>query len=196
MFFIPGLDSWPNAMTEPSLPPYSDVVQQTRQLNLGIDAAELHGSLCGLISGGKAGDREHWLGLALADPDTAPADPASALDQLYLASVEALASPELGFALLLPDDDAPVSERGEALVNWCRGFLGGFGLAAGAAPALSEESSEALADIARIAASDLSYDDPDTDEDALEEVSEFVRVAVMLLHSDCVLGPRHRRSLN
>ena len=183
-------------MTDSSLPPYSEVIQQTRQLRLGVEAAELHGSLCGLISGGKTGNRELWLGLALADPDIAPIDPGSALDQLYLASVEALSSPELGFALLLPEDDAPVSERGEALVNWCRGFLGGFGLAAGAAPALSEESSEALADIARIASSDLSYDDPEADEDALEEVAEFVRVAVMLLHSDCVLAPRHRRSLN
>jgi uncharacterized protein YgfB (UPF0149 family) len=183
-------------MPEPSLPPYSEADRQARQLHLGIDAAELHGSLCGLISGGKAGDREHWLGLALADPDTAPVDPASALDRMYLASIEALSSPELGFALLLPDDDMPVSERGEALLAWCRGFLGGFGLAAGAAPAMSEESSEALADLGRIASSDLSYDDPDADEDALEEVAEFVRVAVMLLHSDCVLGPRHRRSLN
>jgi uncharacterized protein YgfB (UPF0149 family) len=48
----------------------------------------------------------------------------------------------------------------------------------------------------RHAASDLSYEDPDADEDALEEVSEFIRVAVLLLHSDCVLGPRHRRKLN
>jgi len=183
-------------MTEPSLPLYSGVANQVGELRLGLDTAELHGSLCGLISGGKIGSRELWLGLALADPDIAPADPGSALDQMYLASVEALASPELGFVLLLPEDDAPVSERGEALVNWCRGFLGGFGLAAGAAPALSEESREALADIARIASSDLSYDDPEADEDALEEVAEFVRVAVMLLHSDCVLGPRHRRSLN
>jgi hypothetical protein len=183
-------------MTDLSLPLYSGVANQVGELRLGLDAAELHGNLCGLISGGNAGDRVRWLGLALADPDIAPADAGSALDQLYLASVEALSSPELGFALLLPDDDAPVSERGEALVNWCRGFLGGFGLAAGAAPALSDESSEALADIARIASSDLSYDDPEADEDALEEVAEFVRVAVMLLHSDCVLGPRHRRSLN
>jgi hypothetical protein len=183
-------------MPEPSLPPYSEVDRQARQLDLGIDAAELHGSLCGLISGGKAGDRERWLGQALADPDAVPGDPAGALDQMYFASVAALSSPELGFALLLPDDSVPVSERGEALLAWCRGFLGGFGLAAGAAPALSEESSEALADLGRIAASDLSYDDPDADEEALEEVAEFVRVAVMLLHSDCVLGPRHRRSLN
>ena len=86
--------------------------------------------------------------------------------------------------------------RADALLSWCRGFLGGFGLAAGAKPPLSEESEEALGDIARIAASDLSYEDPEADAAALEEVSEFIRVAVMLLHSDCVLGPRHRRKLN
>ena len=34
------------------------------------------------------------------------------------------------------------------------------------------------------------------DEDALAELEEFVRVAALLLHGDCVLGPRHRRSLN
>ena len=47
-----------------------------------------------------------------------------------------------------------------------------------------------------MAASDLAYDDPESDEQALEEVAEFVRVAALLLHSDCVLAPRHRRSLN
>jgi len=50
--------------------------------------------------------------------------------------------------------------------------------------------------LGRIAASELSYEDADSDEEAFEEVSEFVRVAAMLLHSDCVLGPRHRRKLH
>ncbi|HEY9143467.1 MAG TPA: UPF0149 family protein, partial [Arenimonas sp.] len=63
-------------------------------------------------------------------------------------------------------------------------------------PPLSEESEEALADMARIAASDLSYEEPEADAEALEEVAEFIRVAALLLHSDCVLGPRHRRKLN
>jgi uncharacterized protein YgfB (UPF0149 family) len=97
---------------------------------------------------------------------------------------------------LLPDDDLPVVERGDALMSWCRGFLGGFGLAAGAEPPLSEESRDALGDLAKMASSHLSYDEPEADAEALEEVSEFVRVAVLLLHSDCVLAPRHRRSLN
>jgi uncharacterized protein YgfB (UPF0149 family) len=86
--------------------------------------------------------------------------------------------------------------RADALLAWCRGFLGGFGLASGASPPLSEEGGEALADLGRIAGSALDYDDPDADEDALAEIEEFVRVAALLLHSDCVLGPRHRRQLH
>ena len=45
---------------------------------------------------------------------------------------------------------------------------------------------------------DGEWDEEDEEEDeaALSELEEFVRVAVLLLHGDCVLGPRHRRSLN
>ena len=76
--------------------------------------------------------------------------------------------------------------------------LGGFGLAAGASPPLSVEGGEALQDLARLAAASVQDIDEDEEEDesALSELEEFVRVAVLLLHGDCVLGPRHRRSLN
>ncbi|WP_267120279.1 UPF0149 family protein, partial [Xanthomonas sacchari] len=104
---------------------------------------------------------------------------------------------DFGFDLVLADAGAPLPERADALFDWCRGFLGGFGLAAGAAPPLSEEGQEALQDVARLAqASADDFDSGDEDEDALAEIEEFVRVAVLLLHSDCVLGPRHRQRLN
>ncbi len=161
-----------------------------------MDPCELHGSLCGFLSGGGQHDRQAWLARVMADPLLSPPEAGGAMDRLYAASTRQLDSPDFEFELLLPGEDRPVSERGDGLVTWCRGFLGGFGLAAGAQPPLSEDSSEALADIARIAASDLSYEDPEADEAALAEVAEFIRVAALLLHSDCVLGPRHRRKLN
>ena len=67
--------------------------------------------------------------------------------------------------------------------------------AGGAAP-LSEEGSEALQDLARLAKASAESSEDEEDEDALAELEEFVRVAALLLHGDCVLGPRHRRSLN
>ncbi len=183
-------------MTEIDLPTHADVGAQADAMRLGTDASELHGLLCGFLSGGAAPSRSEWVALVMADSDLEDVARDSALDQLFLATSRLLEAPDFGFELLLPDPDLSVSERGDALLSWCRGFLGGFGLAAGAEPPLSEESRDALGDLARIASSDLAYDEPDADEDALEEVAEFVRVAVLLLHSDCVLGPRHRRSLN
>ena len=184
-------------MNEIPLPDYADIEAQVQGLQLGQDASELHGALCGYLSGGAPEPgRTAWLGTVMADPGLGAVEAESPLDRMYTASGQLLESPDFGFDLLLPNIDRPVRERGDALIRWCRGFLGGFGLSAGAEPPLSEESRDALGDLARMAASDLAYDDPESDEQALEEVAEFVRVAALLLHSDCVLAPRHRRSLN
>lgn len=183
-------------MTDAPLPAHARVADELQALEAAVSPAELHGALCGFIAGGGRHDRAGWFAAVMADPTLSAPGPDSALDVLYGASARQLEDPDFGFELLLPADDRPVDERGDGLLAWCRGFLGGFGLAAGAEPPLSEEAAEALADLARIASSDLSYDEPESDEDALAEVAEFVRVAVMLLHSDCVLGPRHRRRLN
>jgi uncharacterized protein YgfB (UPF0149 family) len=184
-------------MSEHELPPHAEVSAELHALAVGMDASELHGSLCGFLSGGgDAPTRTDWINRMLADPEPVDIAPGGALDRMYVATAALLEAPDFGFEMLLPPADEAVAERGEALLGWCRGFLGGFGMAAGAAPPLSEESRDALADLGRIAGSELSYEDPENDEEALEEVAEFVRVAALLLHSDCVLGPRHRRSLN
>lgn len=183
-------------MPDISLPPHADLATELAALEAGLAPSELHGSLCGFLSGGGKPDQAAWFPSVMADPMLSAPAPGGALDQLYRASVAQLESADFAFELLLPPEDAPVSARGDGLLAWCRGFLGGFGLASGPNPPLSDEAEEALADLARIAASDLTYEEPDADEDALAEVAEFVRVAVMLLHSDCVLGPRHRRRLN
>ena len=73
-----------------------------------------------------------------------------------------LADPELGFEPLLPADDRPLAERAEAMVDWCRGFLGGFGLAGAAAHAkLSDEAQEVLRDLATIAGSSFDFGNED-----------------------------------
>ena len=183
-------------MTAIEMPDYAEVGAQIAQMQLGMDAAELHGSLCGFLSGGESPGRKAWLPRVMAEPDPGLVEHDSPLDRLFVATEALLESPDFGFELLLPEESAPIGERGDALLGWCRGFLGGFGLAAGEHPPLSEDSADALRDLARMAASELSYEDPDGDEDSLAEIVEFVRVAALLLHGDCVLGPRHRKSLN
>jgi len=168
----------------PQLPPHDAVEHEIAQLQLGVDAAELHGSLCGFLSAGGELSMRDWLQRLEVDAEGGEAPPDGALAGLYLATRAQLGDPDLGFALLLPGEDDPVDARAEALLAWCRGFMGGFGLVAGSTGRLSAEAREAFEDLGKIASSSLSYDEPEADEQALTEVSEFVRVATLLLHGD------------
>jgi len=178
------------------LPIPEAVAAASRELGLAATPAELHGGLCGWLCGGGE-DVPGWLGKVLADAGAPVPPPGSALDQLRLASVAQLDDGQFAFQLLLAGEGQPLRERVQALFDWCRSFLGGFGLAAGSNPPLSEEGREALQDLGKLAAARVEdIDEDDEDEDSLSELEEFVRVATLLLHGDCVLGPRHRRRLN
>jgi uncharacterized protein len=182
-------------MSNLSFPDYQAVQQSLESMALDGSAGEFHGSLCGyLCAGGSVASG--WLSRLVLDDDVQDPKSGTDISQLFNVTRQTLESPDFEFSLLLPDEDRPLAERADALVDWCRGFLGGFGMVADAQSNLGEESSDAINDFAKIAASDLSYDDPDADEEAFEEVAEYVRVGALLVHSDCVLGPRHRRTLN
>lgn len=181
-------------MTE-SLPVLAEVAAACRERQLGTDASELHGSLCGWLAGAGA-DSAEWLRRVLVDDELPLPPPGDVLERLREATALQLEDRDFGFELLLPEHPASLFERSGALFAWCRGFVGAFGLAAGAHPPLSEEGTEALADLVRLSAASPEEGGDEEDEEALAEIEEFVRVAVLLLHGDAALGPRHRRSLN
>lgn len=178
-----------------ALPPLAEIDAACRALDLAISASELHGGLCGWLAGGGEATPQ-WLAKAMVDADLPAPLPDSVLDCLCRATAAQLDDRSFGFSLLLPGSEATLAARSEALFDWCRGFVGGFGLGAGGEPPLSEEGREALHDLARLAAATAQDDGDDEDEAALAEIEEFVRVAVLLLHGDCTLGPRHRGRLN
>ncbi|HKE47564.1 MAG TPA: UPF0149 family protein [Rhodanobacteraceae bacterium] len=163
---------------------YAELAHAIKTLRLGVGASDLHGSLTGyLCAGGRAG-AEEWPAALELDPDV-KALRHEALRQLYRDCRAQLEDPDLGFEPLLPAHDAPVERRADALVEWCRGFLGGVGLSGTTnRQRLSEDANEVLADFGRIASSRFDYDDAEEDETALSEVLEFVRVGVLLLHAE------------
>jgi uncharacterized protein YgfB (UPF0149 family) len=167
---------------------YDELDTLAISLRLGTEASELHGSLCGYLAGGGLLGKVTLLSALQLDGEaTHPsADDQALLDKLAKQCESELADPELGFEPLLPADDRPLTERAEAMVDWCRGFLGGFGLAGtGAHAQLSDEAQEVLRDFGTIAASSFDFGNEDEDEDALIEVQEFVRIGAMLLHTEC-----------
>lgn len=180
----------------PDLPSHDAVADALRTLQLGVDAAELHGALCGFLGAGGTLRRDDWIAHLQIEADATAVRGNPALDQLFVASCAQLADADLGFALLLPTDDAPVGERVDALLGWCRGYLGGFGLGIGGTPTLSPDAQEALQDLGRIAAFSADEDDLERDEEAFAEVAEFVRVAALLLHADTARDADARRRLH
>lgn len=182
-------------MPDVELPSWSAVEEAIARHSLALSPAELHGALSGWFAGGGA-DTPDWLGQVMADAALPQIPAGSPLDTLRAASLAQLGDRGFAFELLLPEGDASLGERSGALFDWCRGFLGAFGLAAGANPPLSEEGTEALHDLAGLATATAQDDGDEEDEDALAEIEEFVRVAVLLLHGDCVLAPGHRRQFN
>lgn len=179
----------------PDLPQLSAVEAEIHRLALATSASELHGALCGWLAGGGAAVRA-WPATVMVDDTLAAPEEGSPLDRLRAASAAQLADRSFDFTLLLPDAEAPLAERSGALFDWCRGFLGAFGMASGANPKLSEEAAEALGDLAKLAAAQSQEDGDEEDEAALAEIEEFVRVATLLLHGDCVLAAEHRQRLN
>ncbi len=178
-----------------SLPDVSEIDAALRARTIAVGASELHGSLSGWIAGGGATDAG-WLVEVLVDDTLPRLGEDDVLERLRRVTEVQLEDRSFGFALVIPGEDASLAERSGALFDWCRGFVGAFGLAAGSAPPLSEESSEALVDLVKLSRATAQEDGDQDDEDALAEIEEFIRVAALLLHGDCAMGPRHRGRMN
>lgn len=180
-------------MSAIELPDWNEVAQAADRLALASTPAELHGALCGWLAAGGE-DAPDWPARVLADPGIPAPQAGEVLDRLRRASVAQFADPEFGFSLLLPEGEGPVV-RATALFAWCRAFLGGFGLAVASKP-LSEDAQEALRDLASLGAAQIDANDDGSDEEALVEIEEYLRMAVLLLHADCVLAPQRRQRLH
>ena len=155
-------------------------------LRFGIGPSDLHGSLTGYLCGGGVADSHGWLAALELDPDEAAAEiPQTVLTDLYEQCAAWFDDPALSFEPLLPPADTALDSRADALVEWCRGFLGGLGLAGlSQQHGLSADGTEILKDFGTIAGTHFEYADGEEDETALVEVIEFIRIGVLLLHAE------------
>lgn len=168
---------------------HHDINQTLAEHRLGINASELHGALCGYLCAGGGAGAQAWceaLALeALQDLLSDDADARKTFGRFFDQARTRLSDPLLAFEPMLPDEDSRVADRADALVEWCRGFIGGLGLAGNdAAESLSEDAKEVLGDLSRIAGSDLQTGEDDGDEVDFTEVLEYVRMAVLLLQTE------------
>lgn len=168
-------------------PTYEALESALRQAESEMSPAESHGLICGMLCVDPAVSDDRWIGEVVSESPEGGTDPAGArelLARLRGASAAALAGEEVGLQLFLPADDAALMLRTEALIHWCNAFLYGLGVAGLRDDAsLSPQAREVLEELTEVSQLDPEAEGEE-DERAFFDVSEFVRVSVMLLYED------------
>lgn len=170
-------------------PPYSELNAALTRIDADVLAAEAHGLLCGLLCACGNITFARWQKEVAPDVDINNATAKSALTlmaQAHLASLAELEAQGVSITVMLPDEDAPLADRAQALAQWCQGWLFGFSLggvsAKGTLPSDSEELMRDFSEIARAGIEEES--DLEEAENAFAELEEYVRCGVVLIHSE------------
>lgn len=168
-----------------SIANYSDIQRLLSQERSLTDAAEAHGALAGSLCTGRGYRFEDWLQEILPD-GRAQAEAATALQELYAHTLDALGGEMLEFRPLLPEDAEPIDARTTALAQWCVGFLYGLGSnAVDDAGRLPGEVGEVVRDFTEITRVDVGRSDTEeSNESAYAELVEFVRVGAQLVFDE------------
>jgi len=170
-----------------SLPTYQTFSDTISVLDLPISSSELHGIMCGYLCAGAANEGEAYLrALTPNKKDESNLAAALAIFEVYSVSQHQLSNFDFEFQLLLPEDHVSLIERARSFSEWCEGFTQGMAISGiGFDQLEDEESQEALQHLLEFA--ELEYETLDIseeDEQALMEVSEYARMAVLRLYSD------------
>ena len=154
---------------------WSDWNQNFDEIEEISSPSELHGLLTGIVCVTEAPNREEWLQiLSTLDVPTLDENAVNMLAEEAEDIAHSLSEDELDYLPMLPDDSHTLSERVQALADWCAGVVLGFGLASGRIRAEEEELIESLQDVASV-----EFDEDDNDEEGEEsyqELYEFVRL--------------------
>lgn len=180
------------------------------RLGSTLEAAELHGLLCGLL-GAMPSQRakSRWFSELLESTSVEAGELArhatdlKALEEVFEATVDEINASDLSLQLLLPEDSESVRVRTEGLASWCTGYCLGVGLGTGwsdesvpdsaeksaskpagntTARALPDDTLELLSDFTAI--SRAAAEDDENDEAALVELEEYVRMGALLIFEE------------
>lgn len=156
---------------------------------------ETHGTLTGML----CVDNEQPPAAAVDDVEAE--NLTTALDALREITLEGLFDPDLSFTPLLPNDDAPLTRRVDALARWCAGFLFGLSYRGRFAPdQLSDEVGEIVSDLTELSKAELTADEDSNGAEAdYAELVEYVRVGVQMIFLELQPGregPETRETLH
>ena len=158
-----------------------------------LGASECHGLLCGMLCGVDEQAPRRWLEEVLGPEERARKSAHECRNELLRVltdTVRTLCSGQRNFIPLLPDDDQRLGVRGEALSDWCSGFLYGIGSAGDDIEArLSKDALEVLADFFEVTRLETDAEESESLEADYSEIVEYMRVGAMLIFEELRGGP-------
>lgn len=171
---------------------YADLSAALARIGCADETAEFHGALCGALCV-KPADAIDLAGLLDDGSHGATADvqTQTVLKRLCRESLTALQDDGMGFTPLLPDDEAALPLRVQALAGWCEGFL--FGLAQRHnldLDACSEDAREIIRDFAQFTQAGVGEgEEVELEETAYAELVEYIRVGAQLIYMELRPAP-------
>ncbi len=163
---------------------FSELQSFVYELGAQVSPSAFHGFVSGRVSCDPLSiDRlkevsKKWLALS-QDLTSEHEDQFTSFILFVLKNIE---DPGFIFIPILPEEDIPLSERLNALGEWCGNYVSGFADGLRKDFQLTNDSSEALDDLSSIAKISLEFDE--NGESDYVELIEYIRVAVQLIYTD------------
>ncbi len=165
-----------------------DLDSALQKADADYNAAEAQGIACGLLTVNISADIIAWVKMIFGEivDDAKQTEAIELSGKLFEETKQQLQDSNLGFDLLLPDEDEELYSRFSALQQWCSAYVVGVTMAGiKDMSKLPEDSRELIADFTEIGTSgDFDLDDEDASEQAFAEISEYVRMGVLLINEE------------
>lgn len=174
-------------MSQLSLPDYAKVTDELNTAGVSVTAAEMHGLLVGMLSGGLPQNSDGWQSLLFDYTNDGMGWPMACLavaEQSLKVSKKELSGDDFELSMLLPEEDDLI-EYSLAVSEWVSHFVSGLGLIDAQVNKASSQIKEALQDLLEIAKLEIDPED-DLQEQAmlLEQVVEHVKICVLSIHTE------------
>lgn len=153
-----------------------------------MNVAEAHGIASALLVMNLETESSQWIDEVFNETHTLIEEDKTQLVHLF-EQTRTVLNPEeamFEFDLFLPNDENDLPEQAMALSLWCQGFLWGFAHSQ-AKQELIGETAEILREMVEFTKLEEHIDDDDDEaEDALMQIHEYLRAAVLIIHDEII----------
>ncbi|TNF92624.1 MAG: hypothetical protein EP297_13135 [Gammaproteobacteria bacterium] len=172
---------------------FPDLERQLTGLSAQMLSAESHGMLCARFCVEAHPDFDVWIDEVLGDESQTSGRHSNLLVKEAMANLYIIYEMTSGmfdnlisdFALLLPPDSDDLSTRGQALAEWCEGFVVGLGLSGiRDEDRYGDDMREMMRDLIEISHLDSEMETNEENEMTFLELVEYVRVGVMTIEME------------